>query len=233
MEKGMKARLSTLHRFLPLWPGYEALGLLALVVLGLSASAFAKEPRSTTINYHITRNGEAVGTYRFDIMQEGDSRKIHAVMQIEVKLLGVPIYTASHERRDIWTGDSLVSLKGQSLYNGKPYVMEFARSEGARLLTVNGVTEKLDSPCFPFVPWLPEGRVSILLLTEKGRLIKVSVSDLGNETLRVGDAKMQLRHYVYRGEWERHGWYDKDGRLAVMTYDLNGAKIRLSREAVH
>lgn len=233
MVKGIKARLSAFHRSLTICSGYKALGLLALVVFGLSAPAFAKEPRSTTMNYHITRNAEAVGTYRFDMVEDGDSRTVHAVMQIEVRLLGVPIYKASHERRDIWTGDNLALLKGQSRYNGKPYKMEFTRSEGAHLLTVNGVTEKLGAPCFSFVPWLPEGKTSMRLLTEKGRLIEVSISDLGDETLRVGDEKMQLRHYVFRGEWERHGWYDKDGSLAVMTYDLNGAQIRLTRETLH
>lgn len=210
-----------------------ALGILALIVPSFPASSFAKEARSTTLTYHISRNEEAVGTYRFDIVVDGDSRTVHAVMQIEVKLLQIPIYKASHERRDIWKGDHLVSLKGRSHYNGQSYEMEITRSAGARLLTVNGVTEKLGSDCFPFVPWLPEGQASMLLLTEKGRLMKVSITDLGIETLRIGGEELPLRHYVYRGQWARHAWYGKDGILAAMTYDLNGAQIRLTRDAVH
>lgn len=200
-----------------------------LMALGVPSPVFAKEAHATTLAYDIFRNEEPVGTYVFDIVEDGSARTVHAVMQIEIRLLQVPIYKASHERRDIWAGDSLLSLKGQSRYNAKSYEMEVTQRGGARLLTVNGVTEKLDTPCFPFVPWLPEGQASMLLLTEKGRLMKLSISDLGNETRRVGGDEMRLHHYVYRGDWERHAWYDQNGSLALMTYDLNGAQIRIMR----
>ncbi len=229
MVKGITEKFSAFHHPFRRRFASGFFGVWALLAQGIPSPVFAKESHSTTLAYDIFRNGETVGTYVFDIVEDGGARTVRAAMQIEIRLLQVPIYKASHERRDIWAGDSLLSLKGQSRYNGKSYEMEVTRRGGARLLTVNGVTEKLDAPCFPFVPWLPEGQASMLLLTEKGRLMQVSISDIGSETRNVGGDEMRLHHYVYRGDWERHAWYDKNGSLAMMTYDLNGAQIRIVR----
>ena len=62
--------------------------------------------------------------------------------------------------------------------------------------------------------------------------MKVSQIDLGSEMVSVDGKETKLRHTIYRGDWERHAWYDGEGLLVLMTYEKNGAQIRLSRKAV-
>lgn len=203
--------------------------LFALIFPSASCPAETVTPsRPGSVDFTIFRNDAEVGGYAFEVTDDGESRIVQASMRVEVKLFRVPIYRATHERREVWKNGRLVSFTGRSRYNGTSYEMELTRDGKAATLEVNGVAQKIDSDCFTFVPWLVDGSDSAVLITEKGRVVKISQIDLGQESLIVNGKETKLRHYLYRGVWERHAWYDEKGSLVLMTYEKDGAKIRLS-----
>lgn len=194
--------------------------LSAFLGLVLPTAAFAVE---THADYAIFRNGEKVGFYSFAITKEGSTRRIHARMHIAVEILGLTVYQASHERKEVWADNRLLSMKGRSLYNGKSYDMELRRNGASASLEVNGTRQPLGPDFFTFVPWLIDGKKSAQLITEKGRLIDMTVALSG------GGGEERLRHCVYRSEEPREAWYDREGTLVQMTYQHNNAEIRLCR----
>jgi hypothetical protein len=77
------------------------------------------------------------------------------------------------------------------------------------------------------VPWLIEYPGEVILITEKGKPLRVTRVDLGLETVELGEGPRKLRHHVYRGPWQRDGWYDAQGRLLLLAYEKKGAAIRI------
>jgi hypothetical protein len=200
---------------------------VALLCLAISTLALAGKALAADLDYAIFRNGEKVGGYSFSIIDEGHTRHVHATMRILVKLLGVTAYQASHERREIWNGNRLMSLEGRSDYNGKSYDLALQRDGDSASLLINGTPQPLGPKFFTFVPWLIEGKEPAQLVTEKGRLLDVSAEDFGNSPLPGEDGKAVYRRYVYWGEQPRDAWYDETGILVLMTYKQNNAEIRI------
>lgn len=195
--------------------------LPVLLCLVISTAAVGAEAHA---DYAIFRNGERVGHYSFTINKEGSIRRVHARMRITVKILGVAVYQASHERHEVWDSNRLMSMKGRSLYNEKSYEIALRHEDGFPSLEVNSTRQTLGPEFFTFVPWLIERKGAAQLITEKGRLIEMTPA------LRTKAEKGRLQHCVYQSEQPRDAWYDQEGSLVLMTYKSNNADIRLSRE---
>lgn len=183
----------------------------------------------TTYRYRISRDDTPIGTYQFLVSQEGEARRVDVLMRLSVKVLGLPVYEAVHQRRDLWSGPQLVSLSGVSTYNKKRYEFRITQEGRDQVLQLNGTSQKLNAPFVPFVPWQPPNSKTLHLLTEKGRLTQFAIQDLGTEVRRLGATEKRLAHYRYRGEKEREAWYDAGGVLELMTYEQGGAQIRIER----
>lgn len=202
---------------------------VALLCIATARLAFAGKPLAIDLDYAIFLKGDKIGTYSFSIAGEGSTRRVHATMRIVVKLLGVAVYQASHERREVWNGDRLMSLEGRSDYNGKSYDLALRRDGNSASLVVNGATQPLGPNFFTFVPWLIEGEKSVQLVTEKGRLLDISAKDSGRSPLPGEDGKAVYRRYVYGGKRPREAWYDDAGTLVLMTYKQNNSEVRIRR----
>jgi len=202
---------------------------VALLCVVTAKFAFAGKPLAVDLDYAIFLKGDRIGTYSFSIASEGHTRRVHATMHIVVKLLGVAVYQASHERREVWNGDRLLSLEGRSDYNGKSYDLALRRDGDSASLVVNGATQPLGPNVFTFVPWLIEGAKAAQLVTEKGRLLAVSAEDFGRSSLPGEDGRAVYRRHVYWGEQPRDAWYDDAGTLLLMTYKQGNSEIRIRR----
>jgi hypothetical protein len=180
------------------------------------------------MEYEIQRNGKRIGYYKFIISQsDAGIREVRVSMETRVKVLLVSLYDVRHERMDRWRGDELLAMRGKSIHNGKPCTMELTNAAGTARITVNGKAGTLTQPAYTFMPWLIECPGEVILVSEKGKPLRVTRQDLGLETVELAEGPRRLRHHAYRGPWERDGWYDAEGRLLLLAYEKKGAAIRI------
>ena len=65
------------------------------------------------------------------------------------------------------------------------------------------------------------------VIQQEGKALWVTGQDLGLEAIALAEGTRKLRHYVYRGPWQRDAWYNAEGRLILLSYAKHGAPIRM------
>ncbi|MFV0338764.1 MAG: DUF6134 family protein [Chthoniobacterales bacterium] len=197
--------------------------------------AFFINGHASEIRFAIYRGKNPIGSYTFVISGPETARKIEAKMDIEVKILGITAYKATHQRKEIWSSSKLQSLSGSSTYNGKNYQFKLITTRQGSALETNGQTESLRPLHFTFLPWAINApkAAEADFITEKGDIRTVQLQNMGREIETIGDKKMSLTHIIYRDkeeDWERNAWYDSTGRLQIMRYQQGQTQIQLIRE---
>lgn len=204
-----------------LWLPVGGFALLIVATMG----AQAKEPNF--YDYDILRNGKQIGFYHFEISNRGDTSTIKAKMEIEVKLLFVTAYKATHKRVEAYQGDALKLIEGDSMYNGKNYTFTYKAREGQ--LTRNGETEKLDLPVLTLTPFAPDLTKNYATLSEKGKTHPAHFEDLGMVNRKDGLKLKPFRHVKLVGEVDRELWFTPEGILDSLSYQKDGATISFKR----
>jgi len=200
---------------------------VALVIPRAEATA------SQTLDYTITRDGERIGNYHFEINETGETRQVRASMAIDVRLAGLPVYRASHERVEIWEADRLVSHSARSRYNARAYEVEWNAEDGNGTLVVNGERQRTPEAVLSFVPWMPRPSEAQWLITEKGYLRKFQSSVQRGISRQTPSGKRDdLTRVSISGDIEREAWYDEEGILEVLQYEHKGAQIVVHRTPV-
>ncbi|MDD3179350.1 MAG: DUF6134 family protein [Opitutaceae bacterium] len=177
--------------------------------------------------YRVTRNGRDIGGYKFSIEDRAGRREVAVKMAIKVKLLFVTVYSASHDRREVWENGRLEYCAGESTYNGNNYVLSLNREGGRCLWRVNGTEQELTDPVISFVPWRPAVTGKVTLLSEKGRADGVTVAFVGRETIQAGDHAIEMDKYQMTGRRNEELWYDQQGVLQRVRYERQGAIIEI------
>lgn len=182
--------------------------------------------------YNIFRNGAPIGQYNFVVETNGETKIVHAAMNINVSLGPIPLYTARHKRTEKWLKDTLVSMDGHSVYNGKSYDLKLRQEGLSYLWSVNNEQTIIDQDIITVTPWAPAGWSSGILLTEKGKMRQISREYLGEYVLGEGTETIQTRHYKIIGEKRnRELWYDLSGKLIALKYEKDGAEIYFEHSA--
>lgn len=205
------------------------------IVFLLFFSLFLSCLQAGQIRFAILRNDTPIGSYTFNLSGSESVRKLQAKMQIEVKILGIAAYKATHQRSETWENSKLQSLTGSSVYNGKKYDYKLTSTPQGPALKINGQTQALAPLYFTFLPWAFDisENTEVDFISEKGKIRHIRIQNAGQETLEVGKKKMSLTHIIYHdknGDWKRNAWYDAKGQLQIMRYQQGSAQIQLIRE---
>jgi len=210
------------------WAGLVA-GLLACVAaVAQEPGASGKANEAGTLSYDVLREGTRIGRYEFEIAGDpGETVSLTSRMNVAVDALFVTVYRASHDRVERWRDGRLREAEGRSNYNGKRY--NFALDCGAEKcrLTVNGETKAVGPPVVSFVPWSLDSLREFTLLTEKGKLRRVTSHFVGRERITVGGQAVTSEHYRITGDVERDLWYGPEGTLLRLRYDRSGADMEI------
>jgi hypothetical protein len=214
---------------------------LGLAVAGPAAAdnmpaegAFTWTPRDgDVIKFDVRRQGKPFGTHevRFDVLADGT---IEA--QTKVKLRAgfgpIPLYRYDLQATERWQDGRLVGLNGEVYKDGKEGSVT-AQADGD-VIDVEGTGFDGTVPVntIPASHWnIAQTQASMLLSSENGQLIDVSVRPEGRETLEIAGQPVEANKFLLDSDIDVTLWYDDAGRWLKLSFSARGQEIDYVLEA--
>ena len=170
-------------------------------------------PAETT-RFAISRDGDPIGTSTVEIDRSGDDVTVSITTDLTVNVLFFTAYRFKQTTTERWNSGHLVNLNATTDNNGTRHKVAVRSSGNRRQLTVDGKTSPLDDDIVPSTLWNPEFlRHSAMLDVADGKIMPVSVTDNGMDTLGLDGKEVQAHHYTINARYSEAVWYDSQGQL--------------------
>ena len=192
--------------------------LLALLAAFGPAPAYAVDAGST-LNHVVYCNGYPVGSSVIRFVHEGDELVVESSAAIKVEIGPLTLFAYQFTSREVWRGDTLVSLDTKTDDNGRHMaVTGRAAADGFHVQGVDGAAI-VDPQIRPTSYWREDSmRQGRLLSTESGRVLQVTATLTGSSaTSRQYHLTGQVKHVLdlnYEGN-----------RLVAVRFQKLGAEI--------
>ncbi len=176
---------------------------------------------------------DLIGTHRFTLTEQGDSRLVSSEARFSVKLLSFEIYRYQHQASEVWRGDCLERLTARTDDNGTVTEVD-ARSEGPSVRVKRTGGSELVSGCLrSYAYWNPRLLVAPRLINaQDGVIADVSFVMIGADTIRSrGQNVPARRHQLKTPKLAIDLWYDATGEwLALESTTASGRRVRYRLE---
>jgi len=170
------------------------------------------------IAFDVERDGDVVGRYVISFTRTDHGVLVNARVDVDVRMLFVPVYTLRYQAQELWRGGELQSIEASTNDDGDLVNVEATRdSQGLRVETNKGVYET--PAVLPISHWnaaLLKGGLMLNGMT--GEVDKVQVFDQGLDTVSTRNGSLRARHYLYSGDLNGEIWYDEDGRWVKLRF---------------
>lgn len=180
-------------------------GLAVGLAVALAAPVNALSiPSNGSLNFDVVRKGKDIGdhTYRFFGGTGAFTVEITTDIAVKVPLIRTTAYSFKHSSLEQWNGGKLQQISSNTNDDGEPHQLKTA-GKGA----------------LPASLWNDDiVRSGKLINTIDGKIMKVRVADLGNETVKTKRGAVAAHHYRMSGDLARDLWYDADGNLAQVAF---------------
>jgi hypothetical protein len=188
----------------------------ALVIFGaLWLALSAVDPAAAeTKRFVITRDGDPIGTSTIAVDRSGDDVTVNTATDLTVNVLFFTAYRFKQTTTEHWSNGHLVNLNATTDNNGTRHKVAVQLNGDQLQLAVDGKTSRLANDIVPLTLWNPEFlRHSAMLDVGDGKVMHVSVTDHGVDTLNLGGNEVRTRHYTIDARYSEGVWYDDQGRL--------------------
>ena len=210
--------------------------LLSCALAGAQPSAGAQppaaaQPATETLQYAIMRNGEQIGTHKVELRRTGKETAVNVATNVEVKVLFITAYRFQYTGTERWVNGRLVALNSETDDNGTQHKLTAALKGPGLEVEADGKAAQVDKNIIPGSLWNPElVRQSVMLDTQTGQVMPISVVDGGSEQVTVETGPAPAHRYTIKGKFSQDVWYDSRGRLvhsqfvgpdgSVISYEL-------------
>lgn len=170
-----------------------------------------------------------IGYHQVSINNDDNIKTVHTQANFDVRFLFVPVYSYSHETRELWEDGCLVNINSTTDDNGEDYFISSVQNkEQLALQTQDGMTS-LSGCIRTFAYWDIELLQSERLLnTQTGKYESVKVTDMGTGFLTVDEDQIEARHFrLVCEDMTIDLWYTNEMRwLALESVTESGAVLR-------
>jgi Family of unknown function (DUF6134) len=189
-----------------------------LLLLCLGGRTFAV-PTAETFKYVIMRDGKQIGTSTTNIQQSGSDTLVDTTTSVGVKILGFTVYRYEQKSNEHWADGHLVALRAQTNDNGTERSMSVTLHDKKLVGEADGKKLSLDADLIPSSVWTPKlVSQTVVIDTADGKLMRISVADLGTESISVRGQTIKARHYAMDGRLKQDLWYDERDRLVQLRF---------------
>lgn len=206
--------------------------ILSFILLGLAAPARASSitqdwlagvPEGGMLAYEISRKGKRLGFQTLDFKQlDNGDLQVDVHIEIDFAII-IPLFTYTHDSREIWRDGKLLLLKSRTDNNGEDTFVDL-RAEGDKLVGngtdyENNLSADLLSTSY-FNPNFI--RQSEIVSSQDGRLLKIGIEELGRETLDLETGRVVATRFRLTGKLRIDIWYTDDGRWVKTEFTRGG-----------
>ena len=180
--------------------------------------------------YEISRKGKRLGfqTLEFAKLENGDLQ-VDVHIEIDFKII-IPLFTYTHDNREIWRDGKMLSLKSRTDNNGEDTFVDL-RAEGDRLVGAGTDYENNLSADFLSTSYFNPNfvRQSELVSSQDGRLLKIAIEEIGRETLNLEIGTVEATRFRLTGKLRIDIWYTDDGRWVKTEFTRGGNTLVINQ----
>jgi hypothetical protein len=197
-------------------------GLIALATLALAATSPKAQPQVQRMSFAIMRNAIQIGQHDIAISTEGATTTVDFRTEIQVKVMFINAYSFGYAGREIWTQNNFVSFQSKTNDNGASHAVSATFDTDKTVIAADGKTISATGNVIPASFWnMAFLTRTDFFHTENGQLLKISVTDLGDEQISTRMGPKLAHHYRLTGGLERDLWFDQNG--TPLRYQLRGS----------
>jgi Family of unknown function (DUF6134) len=190
--------------------------LAVLLLLFLGGKTFAV-PTSETFKYAIMRDGKQIGTSTTNIQRNGSHTLVDTTTSVDVRILGFTAYRYEQKSNEHWADGHVVAVRAQTNNNGTERSMSVTLYDKKLVGEADGKKLSLDADLIPWSVWTPKVvSQTVVIDTADGKLMSISVADLGTESINVRGQTIKAHHYAMNGQLEQDLWYDEHDHLVQL-----------------
>jgi hypothetical protein len=196
------------------------LALVAILVVSVFVSANQTHANAPAdLSYTVLRNGDPIGTHAYSFREKGARMVVDINTDIKVKVAFLTVYRFEHKAIEEWHRGKMVSTTSVTNDDGEDHKLKI--SFGGSNLKING-DGKLSVAAYGAMPaslWNPDTvKNTSLINTLDGKIMAITVDDLGQEQVMVKGHKTATQHYRLSGDLERELWFDPKGTLVQVQF---------------
>ena len=172
-----------------------------------------------TLAFDVLRDGTPVGSHTVSFSRDEESLFVETKLDITIKFLMFTAYTLDYSSKATWSDGRLMFLEARTDVDGKVGLVSAQRSNGLIRITDPDGSKEVVSDIFPTNHWnVAVTQSAEVLNTITGQVNKVSMRNLGLETITAEGIKIKARRWAYTGDLQNEVWYDDEGRWVKMRF---------------
>lgn len=177
-------------------------GLVAHAGAGAATVAEgAPQPSTHVWSFEVRLDDKPIGHHRFEVVDDGDVRRVTSAADLAVKVLGLRVYAYRHRAEERWSGGCLVALTASTDDDGDASEVRMARRGDADDIAVDGRHASAEGCLASYAYWDPAllARQARLLDPQTGRVEPVTVRRAGTGTIAVGGSPVEATRWRIAG----------------------------------
>jgi hypothetical protein len=185
--------------------------------------------------FSILHDGTEIGRHSVTYRQIGDTLHVDIAIDIEIRVLFIPVFRYRHRNSETWRGGRLISMRTETDDNGTAYWVEARATDDGLAVETPETRYLAPADTMPTSYWSKDTTGKATLLdTQRGRLVEVSVSPEGIQQIATSDGTVEAKRYDMAGDLELSLWYTPAGRWVKTAFSVRGADIeyRLNAKAL-
>lgn len=212
-------------------PRRQLLACAAAASLAAPAAARA-DGVGTPITFTVLRDSSPIGTHRVTFARTGGAIAVEIAIDLEVRLLKIPVYRYTHRSAELWENGRLVRLDARTSDDGRRTEVR-ARASAAGLVVEGSGGSFLAPPATEPTSYWHEDmtRRAQLLDTQNGTLISVNARKTGMRRSRIAGRDIDVRFYELSGDLTSRLGYSAAGEWVDLEFDARGSRISYRRDA--
>lgn len=204
----------------------------AITLGGVSAALMLAVPASAAVGtrqLELYRGDSRIGEQGLRVERNGPDVDVTVSIDIDVRVIGLPVYRYVLDARERWSNGALVSLTAKTNDDGTAHFVEARRTEtgievagSAYTGTVGGLpaTTSYWSPAFLERP--------VWISTQDGRPLEIRASNLGQVEFPGTGGAVTATRWQITGEIEGlELFYDTAGEWIGSQFNVSGETLRL------
>ncbi len=184
--------------------------ILGIAAISASNAHAATLPRALVFAAY--RNGRKIGEHRLSFEGAGEALTVRVRAEMAVKIGPVTVFRYLHEVTEQWWSGQFEALSSRTNSNGKGESVEAQRTPGGVSIRAGAASVTGPAATLPMTHWNRRTVGAPLFNPQTGKLLALTVRDLGEEALVAPDGRvLKARRYAFTGDAWIENWYDGQG----------------------
>ena len=172
-----------------------------------------------TLAFDVLRDGTPVGSHTVSFSRDEESLVVETKLDITIKFLMFTAYRLGYSSKARWSDGRLMFLEARTDDDGNVGQVNAQRSNGVIKITGPDGSKAVTSDIFLTNHWnVAVTQSAEVLNTITGKVNKVSMHNLGLETITAEKIEIKARRWAYTGDLQNEVWYDDEGRWVKMRF---------------